>query len=71
VRELRITGGEPLVRADLVDIIAALRARHPQLPISMTTNGVGLEKKAQALKEAGLTRVNVPWTPCTRKFLPN
>ncbi|MEZ2391078.1 GTP 3',8-cyclase MoaA [bacterium RCC_150] len=59
VRELRLTGGEPLVRADLVDIIAALRSAHPELPISMTTNGVGLDKKAAALKEAGLTRINV------------
>lgn len=59
VRELRITGGEPLLRPDLVDIIAAVRERLPQLPISMTTNGVGLEKKARAFKEAGLTRVNV------------
>ncbi len=59
VRELRLTGGEPLVRADLVDIISALREAHPDLPISMTTNGVGLDKKAAALKEAGLTRINV------------
>ena len=59
VRELRLTGGEPLVRADLVDIIAALRQEHPGLPISMTTNGVGLDKKAAALKTAGLTRINV------------
>lgn len=59
VRELRLTGGEPLVRADLVDIISALRSNHPDLPISMTTNGVGLDKKAAALKAAGLTRINV------------
>ncbi|WP_208760029.1 GTP 3',8-cyclase MoaA [Paenarthrobacter nitroguajacolicus] len=59
VRELRLTGGEPLVRADLVDIIAGIRADHPDLPISMTTNGVGLDKKAAALKAAGLTRINV------------
>ncbi len=59
VRELRLTGGEPLVRADLVDIIAALRSNHPDLPISMTTNGVGLDKKAVALKASGLTRINV------------
>lgn len=59
VRELRLTGGEPLVRADLVDIIAALRSNHPDLPISMTTNGVGLDKKAAALQAAGLTRINV------------
>ncbi|XAS65189.1 GTP 3',8-cyclase MoaA [Micrococcaceae bacterium Sec5.8] len=59
VRELRLTGGEPLVRADLLDIISALRLAHPDLPISMTTNAVGLDKKAAALKAAGLTRINV------------
>jgi cyclic pyranopterin phosphate synthase len=59
VRELRLTGGEPLVRHDLVDIIAELRRNHPELPISMTTNGVGLAKKAAPLKAAGLTRINV------------
>jgi cyclic pyranopterin phosphate synthase len=59
VRELRLTGGEPLVRADLIDIISALRKAHPELPISMTTNGVGLDKKAAALKSAGLSRINV------------
>ena len=59
VRELRLTGGEPLVRADLVGIIGAIRSNHPDLPISMTTNGVGLDKKASALKAAGLTRINV------------
>ncbi|WP_442860115.1 GTP 3',8-cyclase MoaA [Arthrobacter sp. zg-Y179] len=59
VRELRLTGGEPLVRADLVDIVAGIRANHPELPISLTTNGLGLDKKAQALKDAGLTRINV------------
>nr|WP_267279191.1 GTP 3',8-cyclase MoaA [Arthrobacter sp. CDRTa11] len=59
VRELRLTGGEPLVRADLVDIIRTLRQHHPDLPISMTTNAVGLDKKAGQLKRAGLTRINV------------
>ncbi|WP_407079967.1 GTP 3',8-cyclase MoaA [Arthrobacter zhaoxinii] len=59
VRELRLTGGEPLVRADLVEIVAGIRANHPDLPISLTTNGLGLDKKAQALKDAGLTRINV------------
>jgi len=59
VRELRLTGGEPLVRADLAEIIAAIRHNHPSLPISLTTNGVGLAKRAQALADAGLTRLNV------------
>ncbi|MBT2536752.1 GTP 3',8-cyclase MoaA [Arthrobacter sp. ISL-69] len=59
VRELRLTGGEPLVRADLLAIISALRQAHPELPISMTTNAVGLDKKAAGLKAAGLSRINV------------
>ncbi|WP_066302838.1 GTP 3',8-cyclase MoaA [Arthrobacter luteolus] len=59
VRELRLTGGEPLVRADLVEIVAGIRANHPDLPVSLTTNGLGLDKKAQRLKDAGLTRINV------------
>ncbi|MDQ4502699.1 GTP 3',8-cyclase MoaA [Sinomonas sp. ASV322] len=59
VRELRLTGGEPLVRADVVDIVAALRAAHPGLPIALTTNAVGLDKKAAPLKAAGLTRINI------------
>lgn len=59
IRELRLTGGEPLVRADLVDIITDIRSRHPDLPVSLTTNGLGLDKKAQRLKDAGLTRINV------------
>ncbi|RZU61883.1 GTP 3',8-cyclase MoaA [Zhihengliuella halotolerans] len=59
VRELRLTGGEPLVRVDLVDIVAGIREDHPDLPISLTTNAVGLEKKAEALAAAGLSRINV------------
>lgn len=57
--ELRITGGEPLVRKDLEFIIAGIREDNPDLPISMTTNAVGLDRRAQALKDAGLTRLNV------------
>ena len=57
--ELRLTGGEPLVRKDLEHIIAGIRADNPDLPISMTTNAVGLDRRAQALKDAGLTRLNV------------
>jgi cyclic pyranopterin phosphate synthase len=71
VRELRITGGEPLVRPDLVEVIATLRTRHPKLPISLTTNGVGLDKKAEALEEAGLTRVNVSLDSLHEEVLPN
>ncbi|MEX5271734.1 GTP 3',8-cyclase MoaA [Kocuria sabuli] len=59
ITELRLTGGEPLVRADLEQIIAGVRAAHPHLPISMTTNGIGLTLRAQDLAAAGLTRINV------------
>lgn len=59
VRELRLTGGEPLVRQDLAEIISGIRADHPQLPIAMTTNAIGLDRKAEALAEAGLDRVNI------------
>jgi cyclic pyranopterin phosphate synthase len=59
ITELRLTGGEPLVRADLEQIITGIRTTHPHLPISMTTNGIGLAPRAQALAAAGLTRINV------------
>jgi cyclic pyranopterin phosphate synthase len=59
IRKLRITGGEPLVRRDLDQLIAEL-ARIPGIDdIAMTTNGVFLAKKAEALKAAGLNRVNI------------
>ncbi|WP_441295106.1 radical SAM protein [Kocuria sp. UCD-OTCP] len=59
VTELRLTGGEPLVRADLEDIIAGVRAAHPELPVSLTTNGIGLTTRAATLAAAGLTRINI------------
>lgn len=59
IREVRFTGGEPLVRADLANIIGDLRGLHPDLPMSITTNGIGLEKKIDKLVDAGLNRINV------------
>jgi cyclic pyranopterin phosphate synthase len=59
VREVRFTGGEPLTRPDLVDIIRASADIAPGIPLAMTTNGVGLDRKAAALAAAGLTRINV------------
>jgi cyclic pyranopterin phosphate synthase len=59
IREVRFTGGEPLVRGDLVEIVALSHEAAPDIPLAMTTNGIGLDKKAAALREAGLTRVNV------------
>jgi cyclic pyranopterin phosphate synthase len=59
VREVRFTGGEPLTRPDLVDIIRASSDIAPGIPLAMTTNGIGLDRKAAALADAGLTRINV------------
>ncbi|WP_062437639.1 GTP 3',8-cyclase MoaA [Herbidospora daliensis] len=57
VTEVRYTGGEPLLRRELVDIVA--RTSGLGAEISLTTNGIGLAKLAAPLAEAGLHRVNV------------
>ncbi len=59
VREVRFTGGEPLMRRDLEQIIAGCHAQVPHVPLAMTTNGVGLDRRVHALAAAGLHRVNV------------
>ncbi|MGH3613154.1 MAG: GTP 3',8-cyclase MoaA [Pseudonocardia sp.] len=59
VQELRFTGGEPLLRRGLEDIIAASAALEPRPDISLTTNGVGLARRAQALADAGVNRLNI------------
>lgn len=59
VRKLRITGGEPLVRHELPELIARL-AREPGIDeIALTTNGLLLAEQAQALRDAGLARLNI------------
>jgi cyclic pyranopterin phosphate synthase len=59
VREVRFTGGEPLIRRGLVDIVARSAALEPRPELSVTTNGLGLAKLAEPLARAGLDRVNV------------
>ncbi len=59
VREIRVTGGEPLVRPGVVEIVRRLRALRGVREISMTTNGVLLADRVDALVGAGLDRVNV------------
>ncbi|MCS0499061.1 GTP 3',8-cyclase MoaA [Protaetiibacter sp. 10F1B-8-1] len=59
VAEVRFTGGEPLTRGDLVEIVGRTREAAPGIPIAMTTNAVGLDRRAAALRAAGLGRVNV------------
>ncbi|TAN32846.1 GTP 3',8-cyclase MoaA [bacterium] len=59
VRTIRITGGEPLVRVKVEELVGMINAIDPTLDITMTTNGVLLRQKALALKEAGLKRINI------------
>ncbi|MCK9639992.1 MAG: radical SAM protein [Prolixibacteraceae bacterium] len=59
VDKFRITGGEPLVRKDIVTLIARISAVEGVKDLSMTTNGIFLEELAQPLKDAGLHRVNI------------
>ncbi|MEV0291592.1 GTP 3',8-cyclase MoaA [Kribbella sp. NPDC050820] len=59
VHEIRFTGGEPLLRRGLVDIVARTTELLPRPQVSLTTNGIGLSRQATALKDAGLDRVNV------------
>ncbi|MFC5529351.1 GTP 3',8-cyclase MoaA [Cohnella yongneupensis] len=59
IRKFRITGGEPLVRPGLDELIAGLSALPGVDDISLTTNGLLLAPQARKLKEAGLKRVNI------------
>ena len=63
VEKIRLTGGEPLLRKNLENLVSMLRAlKTPdgrELDLTMTTNGSLLARKAQALKDAGLNRVTV------------
>ncbi len=58
VQKIRLSGGEPLIRKDIVEIVEKIASLDFK-DISMTTNGILLEKYAQGLKDAGLDRVNV------------
>jgi len=58
-RKIRLTGGEPTLRSDLVEIVAAIAAISGVEDLSMTTNGVLLPPLAKPLREAGLRRVNI------------
>lgn len=58
VRKIRLSGGEPLIRKDIVEIISKINSIGFN-DISITTNGILLEEYAQDLKNAGLDRVNV------------
>ncbi len=59
VTGIRLTGGEPTVRADLPKLVRMLAGLGPGLDLSITTNGLKLAAMADALRDAGLARVNV------------
>lgn len=59
VETVRLTGGEPLLRREIIDIIGRLHTDHPQVELSLTTNGFLLRRYAQDLAAAGLSRVNI------------
>ncbi|PLA11412.1 GTP 3',8-cyclase MoaA [Corynebacterium riegelii] len=63
IRQVRFTGGEPLLRKSLEKIVAATKAMRTDEGASpmtaLTTNAMGLDKRAHALKEAGLDRINI------------
>jgi cyclic pyranopterin phosphate synthase len=59
VTEIRLTGGEPLLRRGLPGLVAQVAALRPRPEISLTTNGIGLARLAEPLRAAGLDRLNV------------
>jgi GTP 3',8-cyclase len=59
ITEVRLTGGEPLLRPGLTGIVGRVAALRPRPEISLTTNGIGLERLARPLQAAGLDRINV------------
>ena len=66
VKKIRLSGGEPLLKKDIVEIVEKIASLDFK-DISMTTNGILLEKYAQNLKDAGLDRVNVSLDTLDRK----
>ena len=59
INEVRLTGGEPLLRPDIVEIVSRINAITNAPTLTMTTNALTLEKVAQPLVDAGLTRINI------------
>jgi len=59
VKRVRLTGGEPLVRPDIVEIVARIASIPGIEEVSLTTNAMLLERLAQPLADAGLKRVNI------------
>src|SRR6478752_5617870 len=59
IETVRLTGGEPLLRRGLEELVTRIGELRPRPTIALTTNGIGLAGRAATLAEAGLDRVNV------------
>ena len=59
INEVRLTGGEPLLRPDIVEIVSRINAITDAPTLTMTTNALTLEKVAKPLVDAGLNRINI------------
>jgi len=59
IGKVKLTGGEPLLRIDILEIVHGIKDRHGVEEVSMTTNGILLQQYAGSLKKAGLSRVNI------------
>ncbi|MDO5628196.1 MAG: GTP 3',8-cyclase MoaA [Mobilicoccus sp.] len=59
VEQVRLTGGEPLLRKGIVGLVEGIAALRPRPRIAMTSNGIGLSRLAEPLAQAGLDRVNI------------
>ena len=70
VDKVRLTGGEPLVRRDLAQLVRGIRSVEGIQSVSLTTNGVLLKQQLPGLMEAGLSGVNLSLTPWTGRSTP-
>ena len=59
IKKIRLTGGEPLVRRDIIKLVRSISNINGLEEITMTTNGMLLPKMAQQLRQAGLARLNI------------
>ena len=59
VKKIRLTGGEPLIRRDIIKLVSAIASLPSLDEVTMTTNGMLLSKMSQPLKDAGLGRINI------------
>ena len=64
LNKVRLTGGEPLLRRDVAELVKMIRKLSPDIDLSMTTNGLLLENMLEDLIEAGLDRVTIVNLKC-------